>query len=173
MKLRNATRSTLLNWRPLLFKPNVKQIEKYRNNMSERDPLLTQSTVDRVKKNIADAGNNVAGKVNDFVETAKNGNTSVRGLALVSGVALVASSSNQVYGGIVTLSPSSALIAFYSLVMGSIAIAMEMDPQALPYGQRIRNWLIKYIGLVQLSTGRGLFYFIAGSLELTQVRGKK
>lgn len=132
---------------------------------SEETPLMT---ADQVKEKITAVKNVAAGKLDEFVTEAKKGNTSIRGLALISGIALVISSLIDLLYSLLHFMPTAALISFYSLVMGSIAIAMEVDPEALPYGNQIRNWLIKYIGLVQLSTGRGVFYLIAGSLELTQ-----
>ena len=137
----------------------------------ETSPLaaLGEATADRVKEVSTQAEGAIKDGINDFVETAKNGNTSIRGLALISGLALVGSSVVEIFVNLYQLQIGSTLIAFYSLVMGSLAVAMEVDTQALPYGQQIRHWLLKYVGIVQLSTGRGVFYFVAGTLELMQV----
>lgn len=160
----------------------------------ESAPLIDEATIEKVKENLAQAKDKVSDiveniveqapaevvenlnqceaaitdKVNEFVNEAKNGNTSIRGLALISGLALVASSIYELFINLWQFQLTFALIAFYSLVMGSVAVTMEVDPEALPYGQKLRGWLLKHIGLVQVSTGRGIFYLVAGSLELTQ-----
>lgn len=95
--------------------------------------------------------------------------SSIRGLALFAALALIISSLNELVRGIFTMHPSSALIGLYSLFIGSVAVSMEVDAEAVPYGEKIRTWLLKYLGIVQISTGRGAFYLIAGTLQLTQV----
>jgi len=132
--------------------------------MNEKSSLIS----DALKEKVNETGKVVQSQMQEFVELAKNGSTSIRGLALVSGFALVLSSIYEFFTNLFGFHPTATLIALYSLFMGGVAIAMEVDPDALPYGGKIRAWLIKYIGFVQLSTGRGAFYLIAGSLELTQ-----
>jgi hypothetical protein len=140
------------------------------NVSNEASTLLNDSKIDAAKEGLTHAAGAVQDKLQKFVAMAKEGNTSIRGLALISGLALVVSSCYELVTNAICLHLTATLVAFYSLVMGSVAVAMEVDPKALPYGEQIRSWLIKYIGLVQLSTGRGVFYLVAGSLELTQVR---
>mmetsp|Transcript_10821 Transcript_10821/g.13694 ORF Transcript_10821/g.13694 Transcript_10821/m.13694 type:complete len:246 (+) Transcript_10821:128-865(+) len=132
--------------------------------MNEKTALIAEN----VKQKVTETGKIVEGQMKEFVEMAKNGSTSIRGLALISGFALIISSIYEIFSNAFHFHPTAVLIAFYSLFMGGVAVAMEVDPQALPYGEKIRAWLIKYIGFVQLSTGRGMFYLVAGSLELTQ-----
>ena len=134
---------------------------------NERTPLSDTASV--VSENLTQAGETVQESVAAFVEEAKKGNTSIRGLALIAGLALIISSLYEIVTGFIYFEFNSVVIAIYSLLMGSMAIAMEVDPESLPYGRKIRAWLLKYIGIVQLSTGRGFFYFVAGSLENTQV----
>ena len=137
--------------------------------MANEETPLTDLTASFVKENLTQAGETVQESVTNFVNEARNGNTSIRGLALVSGLGLVVSSLYEIVTGIIHFQINSVIIAMYSLLMGSMAIAMEVDPESLPYGYRIRAWLLKYIGIVQLSTGRGFFYLVEGSLEYTQV----
>lgn len=133
---------------------------------NEETPLTDAASV--ISENLTQAGETVQESVTQYVNEARNGNTSIRGLALFSGLGLIVSSLYEIVTGIIQFKLNSVLIAIYSFLMGSMAIAMEVDPESLPYGKRIRAWLLKYIGIVQLSTGRGLFYLVAGSLELTQ-----
>jgi hypothetical protein len=136
---------------------------------NETSPLM-EKTLGNIKDTANATGDAIKTKVTNFVQLAKDGNASIRGLALIAGLATVISSIYEILDGIVNFQPTSTLIGLYSLIMGSIAVAMEVDPEALPYGAVIRNALLKYLGLVQLASGRGVFYFIAGTLELTQVR---
>jgi len=133
---------------------------------NEKTPLA--SSMATVSENLEQAGAAVKDKIKSFVEMAKNGNTSIRGLALIAALALILSSLNELVRGIYTLHPSSALIGLYSFFIGSVAVSMEVDPEAVPFGSKIRKWLLKYLGIVQISTGRGAFYLIAGTLQLTQ-----
>lgn len=141
-------------------------------DISDNISVASSAIKEKVKENFpaVDKTNEVIqDKIQEFVEMAKKGTTSIRGLALISGLALVISSVYEILINLFTFQLTFTMIGFYSLVMGSVAIAMEVDPEALPFGEKIRAWLLKYIGLVQLSTGRGVFYLVAGSLELTQV----
>ncbi len=133
-------------------------------------PVLRESTVQKVKEASTQLDSAVKDGMNEFVETAKSGNTSIRGLALISGLALVGSSVYEIIVNLMQFQLAFAMIAFYSLVIGSMAVAMEVNTEALPYGQQIRHWLQKNVGIVQLSSGRGIFYLVAGSLQMTQVR---
>ena len=96
-------------------------------DLKENSALLSKS----VKEKLGNAGNVVQGQIKQFIVTAKNGNASIRGLALISGFALVISSCSQIVTSVWKFHPTAVLIAFYSLFMGSAAIAMEVDPQAL------------------------------------------
>ena len=141
-------------------------------DISDNISVASTAIQEKVKENfpvVHKTNEVIKDTIHEFVEMAKKGNASIRGLALISGLALVISSVYEIFINLFTLQMTSTLIGFYSLVMGSVAITMEVDPEALPYGGKVRAWLIKYIGLVQLSTGRGVFYLVAGSLELTQV----
>ena len=47
---------------------------------------------------------------------------------------------------------------------------MESDREAIPYADKLRGILGKNLGVVRTVTGRGLFYCVAASLQLSAVR---
>mmetsp|Transcript_26288 Transcript_26288/g.30032 ORF Transcript_26288/g.30032 Transcript_26288/m.30032 type:complete len:151 (+) Transcript_26288:125-577(+) len=134
--------------------------------------MANESTqlVEQTKERLSVVGSAVNVKIRDFAKMAKEGTTSIRGLALISGLALVVSSFSDFVKNILTLHFISAVINFYTFFIGGVAIIMEVDPKAIPYGEEVRAWLMKYIGIVQLSTGRGVFYGVAGTLAISQTQ---
>lgn len=65
---------------------------------------------------------------------------------------------------------SLAIIDIYGFFVGASAIVMESDREAVPYADKLRGILGKNFGLVRTVTGRGLFYCVAASLQLSSVR---
>ena len=104
--------------------------------MNEKALLISDS----VKQKAAETGKVVQNQLNDFVEQAKNGSASIRGLALISGFALVVSSVYEIFSNIFSFHLTAVLIAFYSLIMGGVAIAMEVDPEALVSDIQLREY---------------------------------
>ncbi len=107
--------------------------------MNEKAALISDS----LKQKAAESGKVVQNQINDLVEMAKNGSTSIRGLALIAGFALVLSSIYEVFSNLFHFHPTAVLIGFYSLFMGGVAIAMEVDPEALVSENKNRRQAVK------------------------------
>jgi hypothetical protein len=60
------------------------------------------------------------------------------------------------------------MIDFYSFAVGFAAVVMESDREALPYATKMRSVIGKNFGIVRTVTGRGIFYGVAATLELSE-----
>jgi len=104
-----------------------------------------------------------------YARTVANGNASIRVMALIGGFALVVDSLSSFLNNVLSFHWDSALINFYAMFIGLSAIIMESDKEAIPYATMLRAKLGKNFGIVRSVTGRGLFYGIAGTLEMSAV----
>jgi len=106
-------------------------------------------------------------KAEEVYTSIKNGNGSIRWVALICGAALVADSFVEFCIALFQNADiMQATLDAYAFVLGTFAIAMESDQEAIPYSRRVRKFLGKNLGMVRNVTGRGVFYGIAGSLEM-------
>ena len=55
-------------------------------------------------------------------------------------------------------------------MVGASAVIMESDKDAIPYAEKLRGIIGKNLGIVRTVTGRGLFYGVAATLEISEVR---
>lgn len=120
---------------------------------------------DAVKK-VKELGNQAKQKAKDAYFAVRQGNTSIRWIALITGVGLVLDS---FYGFFIYFFHGNfvfSILNFYAFVMGASAVVMESDVDAIPYAEQIRFFLGKYVGAVRTVIGRGTFYGIAATMEL-------
>ena len=98
---------------------------------------------------------------------AREGDFSIRLLALIGGVAMCIVSA---FGFITTFTAFhgvSALVELYTFCLGVIIILLEGTKMPL-INDRFRQNLSKYALFLKFVWGRGILYFIAGTLQLTQ-----
>lgn len=136
---------------------------------NETTPLTGSVSVpsgdDAVKK-VKELGNQAKQKAKDAYFAVRQGNTSIRWIALITGVGLVLDS---FYGFFIYFFHGNfvfSILNFYAFVMGASAVVMESDVDAIPYAEQIRFFLGKYVGAVRTVIGRGTFYGIAATMEL-------
>jgi hypothetical protein len=139
---------------------------------NETTPLTGSLNVpsgdDAVQK-VKELGNQAKQKAREAYFAVRQGNTSIRWLALVTGVGLVLDS---FYGFFVYFFHGNfiySIINFYAFVMGASAVVMESDVDAIPYSEQIRLFLGKFLGAVRTVIGRGIFYGVAATMELALV----
>eukprot|EP00979_Chaetoceros_neogracilis_P009254 scaffold2098_cov270-Chaetoceros_neogracile.AAC.34 len=109
-----------------------------------------------------------AGKaISAYARSFANGNFSIRMLALVGGVLLCLDSLVTFAENLYNLEINHAVIDMYAFAVGFAAIVMESMQETIPYATKIRAIIGKNLGIVRTVTGRGLFYGVAGSLELS------
>jgi COPI associated protein. len=134
--------------------------------MTDENSPLNPENIEAAKKKAEEVGK----KAVAYARSIANGNASIRVAALLGGVLLCADSITAFFKNLLSLNLINALINFYAFLVGASAIVMESDRDAIPYATRLRSILGKNFGIVRTVTGRGLFYGIAATLELSQVR---
>jgi len=128
---------------------------------NETSPLNAEHAKEKAKE--------VGTKALAYAKTVANGNGSIRVMALIGGSALVVDSVSSYTTNLMAFQYGAALINFYAMFLGLSAIIMESDKEAIPYDAMLREKIGKNLGILRSVTGRGLFYGIAGTLEMTAV----
>ena len=139
-------------------------------NVQEFKSKATES----VKESIVHAhefGISASGHAQKAVEGVMNGNTSIRWLAFISATVLVVDTFIGVFYNLGTFKLGTALLSFYAFTFGFAAVVMEADLSSIPTfpSQNIRAFLAENVNTLHTVYGRGMFYFIAGTLELVLV----
>jgi hypothetical protein len=113
-------------------------------------------------------GISASGHAQKAVKGVMNGNASIRWLAFISATVLVIDTFIGVFYNIGTLELGAAVLSFYAFTCGFAAVVMEADLSAIPSfpSQNIRAFLVEHVNTLLTVYGRGMFYFIAGTLEL-------
>ena len=132
---------------------------------TETSPLNAEN-IEKVKVKATEAGKNVVA----YAVSVANGNASIRVMALAGGAAMVFDSIGNFFNDLFGLNFIQAIIAFYAFMVGASAVIMESDKDAIPYAEKLRGIIGKNLGVVRTVTGRGLFYGVAATLEISQVR---
>ena len=100
---------------------------------------------------------------------ANDGNTSIRTLAVLGGIAMIFTSVQGILGHIFLLKPISALMDIYTALFGAAALAFELDKDVVPAGLQFDRYIAKNFHLMEYVTGRGILYIFAGTLKMSQV----
>jgi hypothetical protein len=132
---------------------------------NETSPLNAEN-IEAAKKKAEAVGK----KAVAYARSIANGNASIRVAALIGGVLLCVDCISTFIKDLFTVNLINAMINFYAFIVGAAAVIMESDRDAIPYSMRLRSILGKNFGIVRTVTGRGLFYGIAATLELSEVR---
>lgn len=96
--------------------------------------------------------NKIKTSANAMFTNVKNGNTSIRLIAIIGGVALIADAAAGIYENIHygVQHFLNALIEFYAMVFGLAAVVMESDKEAIPYAHKLRYYLGVFVNLYPL-----------------------
>ncbi|GFH53417.1 hypothetical protein CTEN210_09893 [Chaetoceros tenuissimus] len=130
---------------------------------TEASNLLNKENIDAVKEK----AEKVAHQAMLYAQSVANGNASIRTAALVAGIFLCLNTLSTFMSDLFSFHINAAIIDIYGFFVGASAIVMESDREAVPYADKLRGILGKNVGLVRTVTGRGLFYCVAASLQLS------
>lgn len=135
------------------------------NVAGETSPLNAEN-IDFAKDKATEAGK----KVIAYARSVANGNASIRAMALAGGIALIIDSVTNFLSNVFSFNFINAMINFYAFIIGAATVVMESDRDAVPYAATLRAILGKNAGVLRTVTGRGLFYGVAATLEIAEVR---
>ena len=116
-------------------------------------------------ENFENAGDIARSKMMELRASVKTGDWSLRLLALLGGVALIFTAVLEFVSKILNLNILGALIEVYVIFLGIIVLVLEGSQISLP--QKFLHTLHKYALFLKYIWGRGLLYFVAGSLLVT------
>lgn len=103
-----------------------------------------------------------------------DGNTSIRVLALVGGIAMTITSAFGVWNRFLGLNWISAIVEVYCCILGMAIVCLEARSAKIPLlpkkvTDRYEAYMRKYALFLNFVSGRGGLYFVAGTLQLSQV----
>ena len=104
----------------------------------------------------------------ELTQLASNGDFSIRILALLGAIAMVVVSVIGFLGKILTLHFVSALIEVYVFALAIVIIILESAGK-IPLPRSFETNVHKYALFLKFVWGRGILYFIGGSLQVSQV----
>jgi hypothetical protein len=123
------------------------------------------SVLQEVTENASWAGKLATDKIAEVKQMARDGDLSIRLLAQLGGLAMMFLSIMGFIMKIVNMEFLGALVEVYTFLMGLVVIILES--KAFP--RRFEQSLNKYCLFLRFVWGRGCLYFVAGSLQATQV----
>ena len=112
------------------------------------------------------AGQFAKHKISELKTMASDGHISIRVLAEIGGLSMCLLSVMGFVVNIINLAFLGALVEVYTFLMGLVVIILES--KAFP--KRYEQALSKYALFLCFVWGRGCLYFVAGSLQATQVQ---
>lgn len=119
---------------------------------------MTQENLEQIQKVAAE-------RFDDINKSLVNGNTPIRAMALAGGAALTFFSATGVLGSLLSFSIDSAVMQVYTLAIGLIMVGLEMPGLKLP--DEFTDMLYKYCLFVKFIWGRGILYFIGGTIQFS------
>lgn len=96
---------------------------------------------------------------------ASEGDFSIRLFAMFGGLAMVVSSVLGFVGRVLTFHWLNAVISVYTFILGIIMVMLE--GKRIPFSGRLESGLYKYALFLKFVWGRGIVYFIGGTLEIS------
>jgi len=136
---------------------------------STKDPVAAaQDLAGKVltKENAETAGLFLKEQTLHLTQMASNGDLSLRLLAMLGGLAMVATSVMGFLGHVLTLAFVKAVIDMYTLFLGMVVLVLE--GRQLPFPPSLEQGITKYALFLKFVWGRGCLYFVAGTLQLAQ-----
>ncbi|KAL3790946.1 hypothetical protein HJC23_004928 [Cyclotella cryptica] len=145
---------------------------------TERDPLTTTgpsvSNTAPSAPATAAAATYAKEQAAALTRLIQEGNASIRVLALLGGIAMTVTSAIGLCNRFLGLHWISAIVEFYTLVLGVGVVALEArsaNVALLPrrYTDVWEGQIRKYALFLNFVSGRGGLYFVAGTLQLSQL----
>jgi len=118
-------------------------------------------------QNVSEANNFAKDRVAEFQQNVHQGNWSLRFLALLGGLSMVIVSVLGFVSHVVYLHWISALFELYTLALGALIIILEYGRQ-LSFFKGVESSLYKNALFLKYVWGRGVLYFVAGTLQISQ-----
>lgn len=116
-------------------------------------------------ENLENASDIAKSKMMELRASVKTGDWSLRLLALLGGVALIFTAVLEFVSKALNINILGALIEIYVIFLGVIVLVLEGSQISLP--QKFLHTLHKYALFLKYIWGRGILYFVAGSLLVT------
>jgi hypothetical protein len=144
-------------------------MESY-NTMSSNanTPLSPGSIASNIftQENANAAGNFAKEQADEVGRLARDGDFSIRLFAMLGGLAMIVISVLGFVTKLLTLHWVSALVEIYTFVLGIIMVVLE--GKSIPFSSSFESGIYKYALFLKFVWGRGVLYFIAGTLQLIQ-----
>mmetsp|Transcript_52648 Transcript_52648/g.157715 ORF Transcript_52648/g.157715 Transcript_52648/m.157715 type:complete len:270 (-) Transcript_52648:260-1069(-) len=118
-------------------------------------------------ENVKAAAGYTAGKIQQAYGLATDANTPLRMMALLAGVAMLASSILTMLGKIVRFNIADSILSLYCVFLAVIIIMLE--GRWIPFQKKFQSKVRKYALFLDFVWGRGILYFVAGSLQFVQL----
>lgn len=136
---------------------------------SESTPLTDISSKYLTKENAEVAGSFAKEKFEELRKQVKDGDYSIRLFALLGGALLVVLSATEFLGKVLTLHLFSALIEIYTFLLGVVVLVLEGKGQIPFFPAHLADKIQNYAMILRYVWGRGALYFVAGTLQLSQL----
>lgn len=137
--------------------------------VSESTPLTNIASTLLTKENAEVAGNFAKEKFLELRKQASDGDFSIRLLALLGGIVLIGLSATEFLGKVLTLHIIAALIEVYTFLLGVVVLILEGKGQIPFFPDQLAATIQKYALILRYVWGRGALYFVAGTLQLSQL----
>mmetsp|Transcript_15304 Transcript_15304/g.20176 ORF Transcript_15304/g.20176 Transcript_15304/m.20176 type:complete len:257 (+) Transcript_15304:92-862(+) len=118
-------------------------------------------------QNVSEAGNFASQRAAEFKQNLNEGNWSLRVLALIGAMAMMSVSVLGILADLVRLNWIAVIFEIYCFLLGVVIIILEYGQQLSCFA-RMESGLYKNALFLKYVWGRGLLYFVAGTLELSQ-----
>ncbi len=148
--------------RPSINSPQNKMV-------SENTPLTSIASNLLTKENAEVAGNFAKEKFMELRKQANDGDYSIRLLALLGGILLICLSATELLGKVLTLHLLGAIIEVYTFLLGVVVLILEGKGQIPFFPEHFAATIQKYALILRYVWGRGALYFVAGTLQLSQM----
>lgn len=118
-------------------------------------------------QHVADASQMAKQTAQDIQQNLSEGNWSLRFLALLGGLAMIVVSTFSFVGHVLLLNWITAIFDIYTFCLGIIIVILESG-RKLSFFSKLENGLYKNALFLKYVWGRGIIYFVAGSLQLSK-----
>lgn len=118
-------------------------------------------------QNITEAGSFARERAGELKQSVLEGNWSLRILVLLGALAMMTTSFIGLISDVYRIDTISAIIDIYCILLAVLMIILEYGYQ-LSFFAAIQPSLYKNALFLKFVWGRGLFYFVAGTIEISQ-----
>jgi hypothetical protein len=119
------------------------------------------------KENMAAARSAAKEQALELRQQAQEGHVSIKMLGVIGGILLMVIASLEFVRNLLSLHPVNALIELYTFLLGAIVIVLE--GKKMFFTASVNERLHKYALFLKFLWGRGILYFIAGTLIISQM----